>query len=739
MADKNSTNDEHTTDHGVDDPGSAGDVTGGADAPATVEGQSGEPPAPVRLDRRDIAGQGGDEASLHAPPPPISLETLVLAAEKAEAAMARELEADRAEEDIELTLDANEPTDEVLDGIEAGAEPKAAGGFTEEDLRELMAEDDLIAEKLRGAETLGDKDATSSSVAEVLGTSKSDSPTDAPTDVPSGGDPVQPLAIVPREREDPIAPGERDKGNGLLVGPLDRRGAERPHRSKPVQSAPLCVDVKKVRAKRRGGSSGSGAAPGEGDSGQPPGVEITDALSVRPEMIIIPQLTSLTVSRPSWSADSGRGTRNLMYIQYADGRRECRVQDTLMLLDDIVLLHSSPPSEEHDLRGETWQPESCQAWLKGAVAPNVGRLFTDIVEQMDRYIYVPESRREEELSLLGLWVMLSYSYRAWPAIPYLYLNGPPGSGKSRILDVLKRQVFRPISSSNATAAAVFHWLDIRGGTLLLDEAERLGGASQDTEQLMSILLSGYQQEMPALRVARRFDVFGPKALACIGNIHKPLLSRCICIDTVKAPEDADQIQRQVSEDVATWMCLRNDLHASALSNGVAFLDLASQRVGQWLTGRQRDVWQPMLSLAGWVEGHGVPGLQSTIERMARRLIETENAGRSLSADEVLLRALAEFSRQGVTVTTKQILEVAQKQAPVLLSTYSARKASSCLDKYGLKTSPSNGKNVRRPTPIGVFLKIQQQYGLDLGLEPPTPPVAADNVDEDPGDGSEHVA
>ena len=411
-----------------------------------------------------------------------------------------------------------------------------------------------------------------------------------------------------------------------------------------------------------------------------------------------------------------------------------------MLLDDVVLLHSSSPGKEHDLRGETWQPESCQAWLEGAVAPNVGRLFTDIVEQMGRYIYVPESRREEELSLLGLWVMLSYSYRAWPAVPYLYLNGPPGSGKSRILEVLKRLVFRPISSSNTTAATVFHWLDIRGGTLLLDEAERLGGASQDTEQLMSILLSGYQKEMPALRVARRFDVFGLKALACIRGIHKPLLSRCICIDTVKAPKNADQIQRQVSEDAETWMCLRNALYASALSNGAAFLDLASQRVGQWLTGRQRDVWQPMLSLAGWVEGHGVPGLQAAIERMARRLIEAENAGRSLSEDEVLLRVLSGFARQGVTVTAGQILEVARKQAPAILSVYSPRRVSSCLAKYGLTTVKSGGRKVYPPAPIEVFLKIQQEYGLDLGISLPSPSAApTDNSDEEPDDGIERVA
>jgi len=801
MVDKNSTNNEHTTDPRGDASVGAGDVTGGAAAPAAAEEQGGATSALVLLDRPDTVVQGGDGASLYAPTRPIPLEALVIAAQKASADVARELEADRAEDGIELTLDVSEPVvEEIGDDVAelspftgvlparpgAGSSTGPVGAvdtepvgqpeedYTDDQLLAMLNGNDPIAEEIQGTEALGGDDAKSSPVAEVPGTLKSDAPSDAPSAV----GPVQAPMVADREGENqapvpaaqppdkalesstsPEAPDEglfrvnwnpnHDRRTGWIsvrthpddillhsdsgdIGSeefrdkfLRRCQEEYPHMNpKEVNSMMLKIVSSTLAAEAK-------------DTVRGPEGEIKDTVSARPELVIIPELTSITIS-VMWQYTDKVGPMHLMYAQHPDGRRECIVQDDLMEFDRVKLLHSSGSGNVTDLPEETWRPESRKDWLEGKPAPDPGLLYTGILKQMNRYIYVSKER-EGVLPALAIWTMLSYAYAAWLTVPYLHLTGPWGSGKTQILDVLKRMVFRPFSSSNTTAATMFHSLNSRGGTLLLDEAERLSGKSQDTQQLLSILLSGYRRGEQATRVAGRYHVFGPKAVACIKNIPPPLLSRCIPIEMTRAPLDADQIQRQIAGDAETWMSLRDNLYEMAVGYGATFLDLAQRSVGDWLTGRQHDVWQPMLSFASWIEGHGVSGLRATMERMAKRLIETEAASRSLSADEVLLRALAEFSRQGVTVTTKQVLEVAQKQAPVLLSTYSARKASSCLDKYGLKTSPSNGRNVYRPTPIGVFLKIQQQYGLDLGLEPPAPSAATDNSDEEPDDGSERVA
>ena len=97
--------------------------------------------------------------------------------------------------------------------------------------------------------------------------------------------------------------------------------------------------------------------------------------------------------------------------------------------------------------------------------------------------------------------MLTYCYQAWDAVPYLNIGGPLGSGKSRLFEILGRLVFRPLASSNMTAAALFRTLHAQGGTLLLDEAERLKQANcPDVADLLSMLLAGYKRGGQASRL-----------------------------------------------------------------------------------------------------------------------------------------------------------------------------------------------------------------------------------------------
>jgi len=73
-----------------------------------------------------------------------------------------------------------------------------------------------------------------------------------------------------------------------------------------------------------------------------------------------------------------------------------------------------------------------------------------------------------------------------------------------------------------SAAALFRTLHDRGGTLLLDEAERLGESGDDVAELRSILLAGYKRGGRASRLECgddnryhmcEFQVFGPKETA----------------------------------------------------------------------------------------------------------------------------------------------------------------------------------------------------------------------------------
>ena len=97
-------------------------------------------------------------------------------------------------------------------------------------------------------------------------------------------------------------------------------------------------------------------------------------------------------------------------------------------------------------------------------------------------------------------MLFTYVYPAWPALPYLSVGGAKDSGKSTVFDVLCHMVFRPLRSSNVTGPLLFRMLHEQGGTLLLDEAERLQDSSPEFGVVRTVLLSGYKVGTPASRL-----------------------------------------------------------------------------------------------------------------------------------------------------------------------------------------------------------------------------------------------
>ena len=68
-------------------------------------------------------------------------------------------------------------------------------------------------------------------------------------------------------------------------------------------------------------------------------------------------------------------------------------------------------------------------------------------------------------------------------------------------------------------------------------------------------------------------------------------------------------RRRIDADPAGWQALRDDLHTLALEHGATWLELADREdVCPAMTGRDYELWQPLLALASWVESHGAKGL-----------------------------------------------------------------------------------------------------------------------------------
>lgn len=450
---------------------------------------------------------------------------------------------------------------------------------------------------------------------------------------------------------------------------------------------------------------------------------------VRPERFIAPEVSGLAVA--TMRAVMGKPVGQwLLYLRWADGRRECRRLGThfLPLPGGDKLWFPRLPHEPSTTHQAGWSAGARRAWLNGAAAPKPEELFARLCERIAWFVDLPEEKAPGTTATLALWSMLTYCYSACNAIPYLYVGGPANSGKSRVFEVLSRVVFRPFTSSNLTVATLFRRLDNDGGVLLFDEAERLKQTNApEVGEILSMLLAGYKRGGQATRCEPvgdkfrtvSFDVYGPKALACIAGLPPALASRCITLMMFRAADGSDKPRRGIDAEPAAWQSLRDDLHAMALEHGETWLRLAGRSdVCPRMSGRDYELWQPLLALAWWLESHGVRGLLALLQEHALSSIEQGRDDQTPEHDEILLRILADEIRMGGRPTAGEILAKAKAAEPETFKNWTERGAASHLKRFGLTTKKSCGRREYRAVTLEAMRLIQQTYSVDLGFSAP---------------------
>jgi hypothetical protein len=454
--------------------------------------------------------------------------------------------------------------------------------------------------------------------------------------------------------------------------------------------------------------------------------ELDAAAIVRPERFITPEVSGLAVPSMTTMGDKPVG-RWYLYLRWPDGKRERRPMVPALDLPDGRRLFIHPePSEPTANTKPGWSAAARKRWIEGEPAPSPADVFKGLCERIVYFLDLPREHAKGITSTLAVWTVLTYGHSAWDAVPYLYIGGPLGSGKSRVFDILLRLVFRPLSSSNMTGAALFRTLHSQGGVLLLDEAERLKNTTDPaTAEIMSMLLAGYRRGGTATRLEPvgdsgfktvAFDVFGPKALACIAGLPPALASRAIPIMMFRSPPGSDKPRRRIDADPEGWQRLRDDLHALALEYGPTWLELPERAdVCPTMSGRDYELWQPLLALAAWIESHGARGLLKLLQDHALATIDAGRDDATPDADETLLRILADEIRAGAVPTPGDILAKAQATDAAGFKTWKARGVSEHLKRYGAVTHKSCGRKVYGVT-LESLRTIQASYGVDLGFD-----------------------
>lgn len=250
----------------------------------------------------------------------------------------------------------------------------------------------------------------------------------------------------------------------------------------------------------------------------------------------------------------------------------------------------------------TVEPDWIAAELRRlAGAPSTASLpdyLAGVERFLRRYIVFPS---DHEPVAVALWTAHAHLVERFEASPILAVTSAEmRSGKTRVLDCLELLVPEPFRVVTPSEAVVYTVLAQRPRrTMLLDEADAIFGprTAERYEGLRAILNAGNRQGTPVLRVkldGRRrevdaFDVFGPKAIAGIGNLPSTVTDRAIPIRMKRRMPDEPiaKFRRRIAAAEADLI----------VCDWSAVPDVPDVPVPDELNDRAADSWEPLLAIA----------------------------------------------------------------------------------------------------------------------------------------------
>jgi hypothetical protein len=175
---------------------------------------------------------------------------------------------------------------------------------------------------------------------------------------------------------------------------------------------------------------------------------------------------------------------------------------------------------------------SSVAWMGRAPDPVRVNPLALVHHLLEEYVAL----KPHEYVAVSLWILHTHVFSRDMVTPRLALRSPVADcGKTTLLDILAKLVARPEKFDSITTAAIYHLIDERHPTLLIDEADNLGLALQPNGRLRAIFNSGHRAggKVAILErgTPREFSTHAPLALALpeMRGLPRTLNSRSISI------------------------------------------------------------------------------------------------------------------------------------------------------------------------------------------------------------------
>jgi hypothetical protein len=206
---------------------------------------------------------------------------------------------------------------------------------------------------------------------------------------------------------------------------------------------------------------------------------------------------------------------------------------------------------------------------------------------------------DDERMAVALWILHTHVFDRFTITPRLALLSPVrGCGKTTLLALLDLLVANVFRTDNVTPAVLYHRLDYRPYTFLIDEGDNLGLLNNNV--LRSVFNSGHRRGGYVDRFVsgrpRRYPTFAPLAVAAIGTMPLPLLHRSIIIEMQRS----NIRLKRFDENDVTFVASREQITKWAANCSLA----RDPEMPPSLRNRAGDNWRALFAIADDL-GHGV--------------------------------------------------------------------------------------------------------------------------------------
>lgn len=172
-------------------------------------------------------------------------------------------------------------------------------------------------------------------------------------------------------------------------------------------------------------------------------------------------------------------------------------------------------------------------------------LVSDLIALAPKYLDLAR----DQAMLVATFVVAAWFPDCFEFVPYLWLTGPLGSGKTKLLRFLKCTCRRALMVGDVRSAAVYQLVDTWRPTLIVDELDQATGGREN--ELLRLLRSGTQPDTPTVRNGVPYTTFGFKAISSRQPpLDGALASRCLVLSMLPTNKETVELDRTAAESVA---------------------------------------------------------------------------------------------------------------------------------------------------------------------------------------------